>query len=67
MSFERYKQKVITALKSEGFKGDAQELANSLETSYEEHSAADPKGNHWTASIMQDLKEFKAENPEEFE
>lgn len=66
MSFERYKQKVITALKSEGFTGDAVALAESLDMSYEEHSRLDPKGIHWTGAIIQDLREFKKENPHEF-
>lgn len=65
--FERYKHKVATALRSQGFKGDPVAFAENLETSFEEHSALDPKGNHWTAMIHEDLFEFMRENPHEFE
>ena len=67
MSFELYKKKVVTALKAEGFKGDAEAFAECLDMSYAEHSELDPDGHHWTAAIMQDMREFKKENPNEFE
>lgn len=55
---------VCTKLKAAGFKGDSWEFSGSLDMSFDE-----VKGNpvnSWSASIAKDLREYKAESPEEF-
>lgn len=64
-SFAMFKCKVVRALNAAGFKGDAKELADSLDMSYDniKHMPV----TWWDRSIAKELAEFKAENPEEFE
>lgn len=56
---------VCAQLEMSGFTGDAFALANSLDMSFEEIAPRDIA--EWGALISQDLEEFKAENPSEFE
>lgn len=64
-SFGFFKRKVIRALESAGFKGDAHELADSLDMSYDNIKFLPFKW--WDQEIARELEEFRAENPHEFE
>lgn len=64
-SFGFFKRKVIRALEAHGFRGNSQELAESLDMSYDNIKFLPLKW--WDQEIARELEEFKAENPEEFE
>lgn len=63
--FDFFKLKVANQLRDAGFKGDAEAFAECLDMSYD--NIKHVHHTEWNAKIAEELAEFKAENPHEFE
>lgn len=63
--FDTFKEKVIKHLNYAGFKGNAEEFADSLDMSYDD--IKDLPVDQWDLHIKCDLVDYKLDVPEDFE